>query len=45
LRRTAYFGEDTMQHPLPDTTAAAVVYLLSAKAAAARGGVLDLRAA
>ncbi|HET7330553.1 SDR family NAD(P)-dependent oxidoreductase [Dyella sp.] len=45
LRRTAYFGEDTMQHPLPDSTAEAVVYLLSAKAAAARGGVLDLRTA
>jgi NAD(P)-dependent dehydrogenase (short-subunit alcohol dehydrogenase family) len=45
LRRTAYFGEDTMQHPLPDTTAEAVVYLLSGKGASARGGVLDLRAA
>lgn len=43
LRRTAYFGEDTLQLPLPDSTAEAVVYLLSAKAAAARGGVLDLR--
>lgn len=45
LRRTAYFGEDTLQQPLPDATADAVVYLLSDKAAAARGGVLDLRAA
>jgi NAD(P)-dependent dehydrogenase (short-subunit alcohol dehydrogenase family) len=45
LRRTAYFGEDTLQHPLPDSTAEAVVYLLSAKAAAARGSVLDLRSA
>lgn len=45
LRRTAYFGEDTLQHPLPDETARAVVYLLSEKAAAARGGVLDLRVA
>lgn len=45
LRRAAYFGEDTLQHPLPDSTAEAVVYLLSAKAAATRGGVLDLRVA
>lgn len=45
LRRTAYFGEDTMQQPLPDATADAVVYLLSHQAAAMRGGVLDLRVA
>lgn len=45
LRRAAYFGEDTLQLPLPDATAEAVVYLLSNKAAAARGGVLDLRVA
>lgn len=45
LRRAAYFGEDTLRHPLPDSTAEAVVYLLSAKAAATRGGVLDLRVA
>lgn len=45
LRRAAYFGEDTLQHPLPDATAGAVVYLLSDKAAMARGGVLDLRLA
>jgi NAD(P)-dependent dehydrogenase (short-subunit alcohol dehydrogenase family) len=45
LRRTAYFGEDTLQHPLPDTTADAVIYLLSADAAEARGAVLDLRVA
>jgi NAD(P)-dependent dehydrogenase (short-subunit alcohol dehydrogenase family) len=45
LRRTAYFGEDTLQHPLPDATADAVVYLLSDQAAAARGAVLDLRVA
>ncbi len=45
LRRTAYFGEDTLQHPLPDTTADAAIYLLSAEAAAVRGGVLDLRVA
>jgi NAD(P)-dependent dehydrogenase (short-subunit alcohol dehydrogenase family) len=45
LRRTAYFGEDTTQHPLPDVTAEAVIYLLSDQAAAARGGILDLRVA
>jgi NAD(P)-dependent dehydrogenase (short-subunit alcohol dehydrogenase family) len=43
LRRLAYFGEDIMQRPLPDATAAAAIYLLSAQAAAARGSVLDLR--
>jgi NAD(P)-dependent dehydrogenase (short-subunit alcohol dehydrogenase family) len=43
LRRAAYFGEDTLQLPPPDATAEAVVYLLSEKAAAARGGILDLR--
>jgi NAD(P)-dependent dehydrogenase (short-subunit alcohol dehydrogenase family) len=43
LRRTAYFGEDTLQQPLPDAAAEAAVYLLSDQAAAARGGVLDLR--
>ncbi|WP_414649267.1 SDR family NAD(P)-dependent oxidoreductase [Dyella sp.] len=44
LRREAYFGEDTLMHPLPDVTAEAVVYLLSAEGAGARGAVLDLRA-
>ena len=43
LRRQAYFGEDIMQRPSPDATAAAIIYLLSAQAAAARGTVLDLR--
>ena len=43
LRRQAYFGEDTMQHPLPDATAQAMVWLLGAQAASARGHVLDLR--
>ena len=43
LRRQAYFGEDTMQRPLPDAAAAAAVYLLSAQAGPARGTVLDLR--
>jgi NAD(P)-dependent dehydrogenase (short-subunit alcohol dehydrogenase family) len=43
LRRQAYFGEDIMQRPLPDATAAAAIYLLSTQAMAARGAVLDLR--
>lgn len=43
LRQKAYFGEDIMQRPPPDATAAAAVYLLSAQALAARGAVLDLR--
>jgi NAD(P)-dependent dehydrogenase (short-subunit alcohol dehydrogenase family) len=45
LRRMAYFGEDSLQQPLPDTTAEAVIYLLSEQAAAARGAILDLRVA
>lgn len=45
LRRTAYFGEDTSQQPLPDATADAIVYLLAPAGAAARGTVLDLRVA
>jgi hypothetical protein len=32
-----------MQRPSPDATAAAIIYLLGAQAAAARGTVLDLR--
>jgi NAD(P)-dependent dehydrogenase (short-subunit alcohol dehydrogenase family) len=43
LRRQAYFGEDTSLQPLPDATAAAIVYLLSAQALPARGAVLNLR--
>ncbi len=43
LRRLAYFGEDIMQQPTPDATAEAAVYLLSERARAARGAVLDLR--
>jgi NAD(P)-dependent dehydrogenase (short-subunit alcohol dehydrogenase family) len=43
LRRMAWFGEDTMKHPTPDATAQAVVYLLGADGAAARGRTLDLR--
>lgn len=45
LRRLAYFGEDTMQLPLPDASATAAVYLLGADAAPARGAVLDLNGA
>ena len=44
LRRTAYFGENTMELPNADGAAAAVVYLLAPAGAAARGGTLDLRA-
>jgi NAD(P)-dependent dehydrogenase (short-subunit alcohol dehydrogenase family) len=44
LRRQAYFGEDIMQRPMPEATAAAAVYLLSAESVRARGAVLDLRA-
>jgi NAD(P)-dependent dehydrogenase (short-subunit alcohol dehydrogenase family) len=44
LRRAAYYGENTLELPLPDMAADAVVYLLSADGAAARGRVLDLRA-
>ena len=44
LRRTAYFGENSLALPKPDAVADAFVYLLSAEGAAARGKVLDLRA-
>jgi NAD(P)-dependent dehydrogenase (short-subunit alcohol dehydrogenase family) len=44
LRRMAYFGENTLQHPTPDRTAEAVVYLLGDDGRAARGATLDLRA-
>lgn len=43
LRRKAWFGEDSMALPTPDDTAAALLYLLSADGAAARGRLLDLR--
>lgn len=43
LRRQAYFGEDTLRHPTPDAAAAAVVWLLGAQGAPARGRMLDLR--
>ena len=45
LRRQAYFGEDTMQHPTPDATAAALIWLLGAQGLPARGHVLDMREA
>ncbi|MEO7068634.1 MAG: SDR family NAD(P)-dependent oxidoreductase [Rhodanobacter sp.] len=45
LRKLAYFGEDIMQRALPDSAAAAAIYLLSEQALAARGAVLDLRTA
>ena len=44
LRRAAYYGENTLELPLPDIAAEAVVYMLSAEGAAARDRVLDLRA-
>ncbi len=43
LRRTAYFGENTMGVATAERAAQAMVYLLGADAAAARGRVLDLR--
>lgn len=44
LRQLAYFGEDILQRPLPDATAAAAIHLLSAQALASRGTIMDLRA-
>jgi len=44
LRRLAYFGEDILQRPTPEASAAAAVYLLAAQARVTRGAVLDLRA-
>ncbi len=44
LRRQAYFGEDTLLHPLPESAAAAAIHLLGPRGASARGQVLDLRA-
>jgi len=43
LRREAYFGEDTLKQATPDATADAIVQLLSANGAFARGATLDLR--
>ena len=43
LRRSAYYGENTLEHPQPDHAAAAIVWLLGAEGKVARGKVLDLR--
>jgi NAD(P)-dependent dehydrogenase (short-subunit alcohol dehydrogenase family) len=43
LRRAAYYGENTLDLPVPDVAADALVYLLGADGLAARGKVLDLR--
>jgi len=43
LRRAAYYGENTLERPLPTASAEAIVYLLSAAGADARGTMLDLR--
>lgn len=45
LRRAAYYGENTLERPLPVATAEAIIYLLSDAGSAARGSVLDLRPA
>jgi NAD(P)-dependent dehydrogenase (short-subunit alcohol dehydrogenase family) len=43
LRRAAYYGENTLEKPLPTASAEAIVYLLSGAAADVRGTVLDIR--
>lgn len=43
LRRKAWFGENTMQLPVPDEAASAVVWLLGPQAQSARGKLLSLR--
>ncbi|MGF6492982.1 NAD(P)-dependent dehydrogenase (short-subunit alcohol dehydrogenase family) [Luteibacter sp. 621] len=43
LRRAAYYGENTLERPLPTASAEAIVYLLSGAGADARGTVLDIR--
>jgi NAD(P)-dependent dehydrogenase (short-subunit alcohol dehydrogenase family) len=43
LRRAAYYGENTLDRPLPTASAEAIVYLLSGAGAEARGTVLDIR--
>ncbi|QDE38834.1 SDR family NAD(P)-dependent oxidoreductase [Luteibacter pinisoli] len=43
LRRAAYYGENTLERPLPTASAEAIVYLLSGAGADARGAVLDIR--
>ncbi|HOX72720.1 MAG TPA: SDR family NAD(P)-dependent oxidoreductase [Dokdonella sp.] len=43
LRRMAYFGENTLDHELPDPVAAAVAFLVTGNARELRGMTLDLR--
>ncbi|MEP6880489.1 MAG: SDR family NAD(P)-dependent oxidoreductase [Dokdonella sp.] len=43
LRRMAYFGENTLERPLPDGTALAAAWMLSPGAKTLRGRTLDLR--
>ncbi|HEY6986193.1 MAG TPA: SDR family NAD(P)-dependent oxidoreductase [Rhodanobacteraceae bacterium] len=43
LRRAAYYGEDTMQHPEPSLAAQYVVWVLSGAGMRMRGKTLDLR--
>ncbi len=45
LRRSAYYGENTMNHPEPDFAASAVAWLLGRDGASMRGKTLDLRTA
>lgn len=43
LRRSAYYGEDTLAHPEPACAGSATAWLLGSAAAGMRGKVLDLR--
>ena len=43
LRRMAYFGENTLERPLPDEAARAVAWMLGSDASTLRGRTLDLR--
>lgn len=43
LRRMAYFGENTLERPLPDEAGAAAAWMISPAALAVRGHTLDLR--
>lgn len=43
LRRSAYYGEDTLMHPEPSDAARVVVWLLSEGGMGMRGKVVDLR--
>jgi len=45
LRRTAWFGEDTLSLPTPDAAGAAAAFLLTDAASGLRGAILDLRPA